>query len=647
MSTSDENVIYEFEGFEFDVAQHRLVSADGKPIELPARVLDTLVCLLQNRGQLVDKDTLMRTVWPDTVVEENNLNQAITALRKSLGDTRRERRFIATDPGRGYRFVARVKTHRDEQAAEEANEPDSRFPAKKLNIIIVGVMAVVAVVVIVQAALHADWRTMFGPEASYQSIAVLPLADLSPDGDQEYFSDGVTEELLNELSKLQGLRVTGRTSSFYFKGKNEDLRVIGERLNVDNVLEGSVRKAEGRVRITVNLINASDGYHLWSQNFDGDLQDIFAIQEDTAKSVANALSITLGVGQGIVGAGGTRNFDAYDAYLAGNSLWRQADRESALQAVDQFEKAVLLDPEYANAWAALAVIYDFSASFFVPGHTEDLTKKSEMAAARAIEIAPDTISSLLLEAARHERNHEWVETERILREVQTRAPMNFVANFRLGVFNQNIGWPSASIAYYRRAAEIEPLLLLPIQNIVGALGNLGEFDAALAEYEASKSLIGDHALTHAVAATIALQTGDRQLAEDYLDELIANDPGPIDTREFTRTMRSLLDSPEQGRKEVRRYYDDPGYQLPLLHNAMSNWASYFGDEELALQILADLYENKRFLVSAIWRPIHRDMRQLPEFKILVRELGLVDYWRTTGNWGDFCRPIGDNDFECD
>lgn len=647
MNRSEENVIYEFEGFELDIARRRLTSANGESIELFSRGLDTLICLVENQGRLVDKETLMRTVWPDTVVEENNLNQAIATLRKALGDSPRERRFIATDPGRGYRFVADIRIRDKKQAVQETVESASALPARKLNIVAVSVLAVAAIYLIAQDAFRLVGPSIITPEPSEQSIAVLPFTDMSPDGDQEYFSDGIAEELTNHLSKLPGLRVAGRTSSFSFKGKNEDLRVIGEKLNVANVLEGSVRKAAGRVRITVNLVKASDGLNLWSQSYERDLDDIFAIQEETAESVANALSVTLGVGNGDFAVGGTRNFDAYDAYLTGASLWRQADRDSMLRAIEEFEKAVSLDPEYAQAWSALASIYDFAGSFFAAGRTEEFMRKSAVAASRAIEIAPEASFSLLLKARLHEINYEWLEMEQVLLEVDAREPMNFVVNLRLGDFNLNVGRPHAAIGYFRHMKEIEPLLLLPVQKIVGTLGTLGEYDAALEEYKQSKDLIGNHALTHAVATTLTLRMNDRALMEDYLDKLVADPPGPIRTQQFTRTMRSLLDSPEQARSELRRFYNDPTYQLPLLQNAMAIWASFFGDDELALEILKNLYEKYDFFVFSIWQQMHQEIRQRPEFKDLVRDLGLVDYWRTTGNWGDFCRPIGTEDFECE
>lgn len=644
MNRSDENAVYEFGGFELDVAGRRLLSPDGQPLELSSRVFDTLLCLVENRGQLIDKVTLMQTVWPNTVVEENNLNQAIASLRKSLGDSPREHRFIATDPGRGYRFVAEVKIRDEDRPARPTSGAAAVLSGKMWALVIVAVLAIAWFVA--QEYRSTDEPSRLASGATERSIAVLPFVDLSPGGDQEYFSDGIAEELLNQLSKLRGLHVAGRTSSFSFKGKADDLRVIGDKLNVANILEGSVRKAEGRVRITITLVKVADGFELWSETYDRDLTDIFAIQEETAQSVANALSITLGVGDSDLGVGGTRNFDAYDAYLTGMSFLWQTDLESVLQAIDYLEEAVALDPEYVDAWSTLARVYENSASLYVAGRTDELFRKSEAAARRAIEIAPEAVGSLLAAAQLHERNHDWAQTELELRKAKGLAPTHYWTNIRLGQFYLNVGQPNMAIRYLRVAASTEPLLQYPIANIMLGLGYLGEFDAALGEYEQSEGLIGDRARLLTVPATLALEMGDRELIEEYLDQLIAVDPLPPANWPLTTTMRKLLDSPESALAELRRFYTDPAYRFPLVRSAMAVWASYFGDDELALDILRDLYEANEFVVHGLWRHMHRKMRKLPEFKALVRDLGLVDYWRATGNWGEFCRPLGADDFEC-
>ncbi len=203
--------------------------------------------------------------------------------------------------------------------------------------------------------------------AADASVAVLPFRDMSSAKDQEYFADGITEEILNSLAGLHDLKVTGRTSSFAFKGKDVDLRTIGETLGVKNILEGSVRKEGRQLRITVQLINAATGFHLWSKTYEQTMDDIFKIQEDIARSVAQAMQISLGVGDLGSQPGMTRNVEAYDAYLAGTAA---IDGSQTLPAAMMpLEKATALDPAFINAWIALANAYSFAAASPLPGNT--------------------------------------------------------------------------------------------------------------------------------------------------------------------------------------------------------------------------------------------------------------------------------------
>jgi TolB-like protein/Tfp pilus assembly protein PilF len=485
-----------------------------------------------------------------------------------------------------------------------------------------------------------------GTDTPELSVAVLPFVNMSAEPEQEYFSDGISEELLNQLTKIRGLQVAGRTSSFAFKGKNEDLRSIADQLNVAHILEGSVRKAGNRVRITAQLVKASDGYHLWSETYDRELTDIFGIQEETAKAVASALSVTLGVGEGDLGLGGTRNFEAYDAYLAGVSLMRTPYAESMPEAIDYLEKAVAIDPEYARAWSALASVYQFAANFLIDDRTEELLEKSDMAANRAIEIAPEAVASLQAAARLHERYRDWIRAEQSLTKALELAPADYWLNMYHGWFLESVGRPGEAIGAFRKAARTEPLLLQPVTNLMIAHQYLGDYAGAQRELQRARGMTGNQAITNAFGLVLGMEMGDRPGMERNLAELVKNDPTPPEAWPLTTTMQALLDSPEEALQELRRFSNDPAYQLPLVRNAISIWASYFGDHEMALRIIRDLYAAGQFVTYATWRPIHEEMRRLPGFKDLVRDLGLVDYWRATGNWGEFCRPQGHADFEC-
>ena len=205
-------------------------------------------------------------------------------------------------------------------------------------------------------------------QAAPVTLAVLPFANLSSDPEQEYFSDGLTEEILNQLAQVKGLLVTGRTSSFSFKGKNEDLRVIGEKLGVANLLEGSVRKDGDQLRVTAQLIDGTTGGHLWSKTYDREQSGVFDMQEEIARDVAKALSVKLEVGELAGRPGMTRNIEAYDAYLAA-ARFNEPTPESVRAAMDLLERATALDPAFVVAWVSLANTYSFAASLRLPGNT--------------------------------------------------------------------------------------------------------------------------------------------------------------------------------------------------------------------------------------------------------------------------------------
>lgn len=385
MMAAVEQRFYTFSEHTLDSVECRLLGPDGKPIPLSSRAFDVLQYLVQHRGEVITKGTLMAAVWPDTIVEENNLNQAVATVRKALGETPEQHRFILTIPGRGYRFVSEVKTLASLQGAppevsllpegdEKTNSNVSKNGSRPLwlGAVALSLAVVIAVwvyrhweptppqpAVVEQSVQAVTSAVPTTPEKSVtvvgaplQSVAVLPFADMSPGKDQEYFADGVAEEILNQLSRVQDLFVVGRTSSFSFKGRNEDLRIIGEKLGVSHILEGSVRKEGNRVRVSAQLVKAADGYHLWSQTYDRTLEDIFAIQEEISTSVAQALQVSLGLGE-FSRPGWTHNVEAYEEYLLGRSEYIKASPQSLLKAVEHYQRAIAIDPAFILARTSL------------------------------------------------------------------------------------------------------------------------------------------------------------------------------------------------------------------------------------------------------------------------------------------------------
>ena len=481
-----------------------------------------------------------------------------------------------------------------------------------------------------------------------KTIAVLPFDDLSPEKDQEYFADGIAEELLNSLTRISELEVRGRTSSFSFKSKEMDLPTISKMLNVEYILEGSVRKAGEQVRINTQLINTRKDAHIWSETYERTMDDIFAIQDDIAQSVADALQITLGVGELGRAPGMTGNVAAYDAYLAGRSLSLQLGRENVSQAIEKLEHAVALDPDFAMSWNTLANAYSTAAVPFIPERAEEFLEKREAALSRVVELIPETNLALGIAAS---RSGDRVEVERILKKALSLDPVNYETNSEYRNFLINMGRPTEAMDYTKRLIRIEPMASNAHISLGQTYNLSGNSDAAAMAYKKARDLSDQPAVPNGSLLLLAMEENNRALIDEYLPLLQNSDfAGNInisDTRGIMQVMHALLDTPEQVGAELRLLLTDSTYNNPLARQVIALWASYFGEFELALQCCRESIESNLNSIWTIWQPIHKGMRQIPEFKDLVRELGLVDYWRTSGNWGDFCRPVGDDDFECD
>jgi TolB-like protein/DNA-binding winged helix-turn-helix (wHTH) protein/Tfp pilus assembly protein PilF len=375
--------IYEFGDFELDALRRVLVSrADRKPVDITGRVLDALIFLVERPGQLVEKKALIDALWPNVIVEEGNLTQTIHTLRRVLGEKAGEHRYVVTIQGRGYKFVAEVRTR---AVSSEAVAPPA-VPSRRPKWVLAGsVLALLLLGVGVFA-----WRSREPPVhpvavTAHPSIAVLPFVDMSTEQDQAHFADGLSEEILNILAHADNLRVIARTSSFSFKGENVDIKTIATRLGVSYVLEGSVRKSGGRLRITAQLIDGATSAHVWSDTYDRDVNDIFGVQREIAASVADAMRVTLA--RAAPRRAETTSADAYDHYLQGRHLFDRRSKGDLQQAKRHFEEAVRIDPNYARAWTGIAGVY--YVSLFSDTVWPDMVKNWGDAAMRGVTLDPE------------------------------------------------------------------------------------------------------------------------------------------------------------------------------------------------------------------------------------------------------------------
>lgn len=476
------------------------------------------------------------------------------------------------------------------------------------------------------------------------TLAVLPFADLSPTRDQESFSDGLTEEILNSLARISDMQVTGRTSSFFFKGRNEPLQSIGQQLGVNYLLEGSVRKEGGELRVTAQLIKAADGFHLWSETYDRSTQDVFSIQEDIARSVANALQVALGVGEIGMMDGMTRDVQVYQAWLETRSGVLQTV-EDQQRAVQLLENLVQRDPTFELAWLDLYGRYMILGALYgTDGPTAIAAyERAEQVLAEGARRNP---SAALLQNAsdniRYIDQGYWLEGAAFWDEIRTLED----EYARAGVINYVWGYASwlvsvdksaAAIPFLERARRRDPLNSgVPIY-LGEAYANVGRSADAQAEYARGLALENSDIL--AVNAFIeAVGTGDRQLIEQSWQRLPMSDP-------MLRRLFELRDRPAEALKEVQRLAAESPRVVAASRLAL--WSVVFGDPALAVRLLREDQNRgrRRITALALWRPVMREARQLPEFKELVTEWGFVDYWKQYG-WSEHCKPVGTDDFEC-
>jgi TolB-like protein/Flp pilus assembly protein TadD len=344
--------VYRFGPFELDGAEYRLLR-DGVEVPLQLKAFETLCILVERAGRLLTKDDLLRQLWPGTIVEENNLNKNISMLRKALGDCPSGLSYIETVPRVGYRFAAQV-----EQISAAgptlvmAHELPPAPPRRK-------------------------------------SVAVLYFENLSCDQQDEYFRDGMTEDVITELEKIRELRLVPRTSMLAFRDKPAPITQVGDQLCADFVMEGSIRRAGDRLRITARLVETTSGHSVWAERYDRRLEDVFAIQDEIAQSIALALRVVLTEKEKHeIEKVPTSNIQAYDYYLRGRQFLYQLRCPSLEFARQMFARAIVIDPNYARAYAGVADCSSFLYMWFEA--SEDNLREALSASRRAVELDPES-----------------------------------------------------------------------------------------------------------------------------------------------------------------------------------------------------------------------------------------------------------------
>jgi adenylate cyclase len=467
-----------------------------------------------------------------------------------------------------------------------------------------------------------------------KTIAVLPFDNLSPDPEQGYFVDGLSEELIDKLTKIPDLNVTSKTSSFAFKETKKPIKEIAKILEIEYVLEGSVRKVGNDLRIIAQLIHVADDRHLWSATYDRELKDIFEIQEDIAKNIANRLKLTL---ESLKLLGGTENIEAYDLYLKAKGKRDEVNISGYKSALHLIDEAIKMDPEFAVAWAYKANINHLLNVFGPYSSAIAEADAGIRAAQEAVELEPNLVEGYIYLGYIKAFKSEWIDAEQ-----NTRKALELIDD-SLSFDDVFIVPFYLSVGKFKRAYELleEMRQNDPINQAFRwwyyhTYGVLGDRQRAEEEYQRrNKLLLKGYSDWHDEAMTqVRLCSGD-VLSRD---EIVSSDPIEI-------TLKEYLDSPEEGLVELRRIYNNDDNLTHMNLTIISIWAAYLGDPELAMDAIekdASINATNSFL----WYPVMREVRKTPRFNKYVRKIGLVDYWKEFG-WPDLCRPVGDDDFVCD
>ncbi|OGT58812.1 MAG: hypothetical protein A3E01_00570 [Gammaproteobacteria bacterium RIFCSPHIGHO2_12_FULL_63_22] len=409
-----------------------------------------------------------------------------------------------------------------------------------------------------------------------KSIAVMPFLNMSADKEQEYFSDGMTEELLNALAKVPGLNVTARTSVFSLKGQRHDVRELGKLLGVAYILEGSVRKADDKVRITAQLVRADNGFHLWSETYDRKLEDVFALQAELAGTIARELKLPLGMGgnDGLV-TQRTTNSQAYALYLQGRAAFK-ARGDGVKQSIDLYRQAVQLDPKFAPAWAGLSAslgvlpywLSDEEAQATAP----KLLSEAEAAATQAVQLAPDLAQAHLALASAYAFRWEWTRAEPHFKRALELAPRDPDVYFEYAKWLGGIGRLEESLQASARAVELDPLTPMYLNGQAFSLGVLGRWEEQIPLMQAAYAVAPEMRYIGTNLFAVYLETGRLDDAEKLLDDTRAAAVAAADRAGFTgesqpiaRAALKLKRHPEQ-REAVRKKLTDEQFRIALALN---------------------------------------------------------------------------------
>jgi TolB-like protein/DNA-binding winged helix-turn-helix (wHTH) protein len=578
MSDLKSHLIYEFGDFRLD-ASRRLLFARGAsdPLPITPKVFETILYFVERPSELLKKDRLLAELWPGLVVEENNLTQVVSVVRRILGETRGENRYLATVPGHGYRFVADVvrlpeETNPRTPEVQPAPQATAGRPRRVHPLALVALaICAFGAALFVFGRYAGWWSTREAPELPPakpsaaltelppRTVAILPFESLSADAGDEFVAFGVAESVLHRLASIPDLTLIARTSSFAFRGKPADARDIGRTLNARYLVEGSVHRAGDRLRVTAQLIDAATGAHVWSLRFDRTIDDIFAVEDEISQSVARALEVSLVEDEHPFARYGT---EAYLAFLQGRALMASRKEADAELAIERFSRARELAPQSAAAHAALAEAHIFLAELTGYAHAQE----REFIPAVQAKAEPLLIRALQLDDSLGEA-YVWRGWLKMANGDKTGALADFEKgialspNYAPGLQRyaeelDGLGREAEALDLIDRARRVDPLY--PRSHYFKGLMRLygaGTIEEAEALFLQALRVAPDFHPALMQLGTIRRITGRLAEAVNYSERAVAIDPRAAWMREGLSSHYLALDDPDAARHVISELHD--------------------------------------------------------------------------------------------